>query len=70
MAQFIYTGDHESTNVFGVDFFAGRPSEVSNEAHAAKLRANSHFIEFVDGVEVQGADVKRGPGRPRRVGQE
>lgn len=70
MAKFVYLGDKAETVVFGTLFVQGVESDVSDAKAIAKLRANSHFSEVFEGVQVVEAEQKRGPGRPRKVEQE
>jgi hypothetical protein len=56
MATFAYLGDHAETQVFGLVFRRGEPTEVVSEKHALKLRNNCDFSEVVEGVEVLDAE--------------
>lgn len=56
MTQFAYLGDHAETQVFGLVFRRGEPTEVVSEKHAFKLRNNCDFSEVVEGVEVLDAE--------------
>lgn len=45
MAFFKYTGDRDSTRVYGVTFTKGRAAEMPDDAFAKKLRGNPEFVE-------------------------
>lgn len=68
--QFVYVGDQDDTEVFGITFPRGEPVAVEmtndkEQAHVvAKLRGNADFTESVDGAEVMAP--RRKPGRPRK----